>query len=561
MSFCKQKFWLENPTDLFCNFQLIPLVNMKLSEQMNSLTRLVFIISFILLPINTKMSITFIILSLLFIIILYYIQKRTMEKYQVENFKYNSVTPQNIKRLCSPSFTHQPKGKSDIRRTDDSNRFFNDEVHVNPNDPNYKSANQALAGSANPKTSIPPVVTAPPMALDFWRDTNLTNHSHINKESQMDTYLSGYEVSNYENGYPNDLEQNNGTVTEDYEDLSGNFMFEGISDKYRSVRKPSPPPQQQIQSPVPSVTIPYMMCKNPGNVKEGYYEQKKLLSHPNNAPNQISSISSEFINEQPVSEGFEYPYLKEDYMVKNNESGWVNTTCGYNPDQIKSSNLPSNLNAGNCEKSEVMKEYNKNLFTQNIQPDIYTRNEVIEPINTNIGISFTQQFEPTTSSRSDGKGLTYVEHDPRIFNPKQQSRELPMGITEADVYDPRFSGYGTSYRAYTEDVTGQTRFYYDDVNSIRMPNYISRSNIDFANYADSYGPLTNKNRYGNVNTNNIKALAQESFLISSLQQRTELQERLMRKRNAELWQLRKYPKHTGGQRGAGSIGCAPYPIR
>ena len=116
-----------------------------------------------------------------------------------------------------------------------------------------------------------------------------------------------------------------------------------------------------------------------------------------------------------------------------------------------------------------------------------------------------------------------------------------MGITEADVYDPRFYGYGTSYRSYTDEMTGQPRFYYDDINSIRMPNYVSRSNIDFANYADTYGPLNNSNQYGNSNNSQIRDLAQNSFLNSSLQQRTELQERLMRKRNNEMWQLRKYP--------------------
>ena len=77
-----------------------------------------------------------------------------------------------------------------------------------------------------------------------------------------------------------------------------------------------------------------------------------------------------------------------------------------------------------------------------------------------------------------------------------------------------------------------------------------RSNIDFAKYADSYGPLGDNNKYGNVNTNNIRAFAQDTFLRSSLQQRNDLQERLMRKRNNEMYQLRKFPKHTLGNRKA-----------
>jgi len=189
-----------------------------------------------------------------------------------------------------------------------------------------------------------------------------------------------------------------------------------------------------------------------------------------------------------------------------------------------------------------MKQYNKNLFTQNIQPDIYTRNEIIEPINSNIGISFTQQFEPLTSTKY-GKDLSYIEHDPRLYQ-QQPPKKVEPTVTEHNVYDPRFSGYGSYKRAYPDKNLGQTKFFYDDINAIRMPNYLSRSNIDFAKYADSYGPLTDDNRYGNKNTQNIRELAQKSFLDSSIEQRESLSESLMRKRNNEMWQVRQYPKRT-----------------
>ena len=32
------------------------------------------------------------------------------------------------------------------------------------------------------------------------------------------------------------------------------------------------------------------------------------------------------------------------------------------------------------------------------------------------------------------------------------------GPNESNVYDPRFTGYGTNYRTYIESVTGQPRF-------------------------------------------------------------------------------------------------------
>lgn len=254
------------------------------------------------------------------------------------------------------------------------------------------------------------------------------------------------------------------------------------------------------------------------------------------------------VNSTGTHNNLEYPYIKENY------TNLINKSCGYNPEQISSSNLPCNLSAGNCERNVNMKNYNKNLFTQTIQPDVYTTSEVIEPINSNIGISFTPQLLPT-SIQSKDNDITFTEHNPYTFNKVvNNTNDDTKRVTEYNVYDPRFSGYGTSYRAYTHDLTGQTRFMYDDVNAIRMPNYITRSNIDFASYSDKYGPIDlDKSK---MNNSQIRHLANNSFLENTLQHRTELQQRLLRKRNSELWQLRKYPSHTNGSKSTASVGLS-----
>ena len=473
---CQKKFWLENPSELFCRN-----TTKSLQERMNLITQAIFFIFLVLIIYDPKISIIFLIPTLSFVIILYYIQKRRpMNNNPKENFK-NKIIVCNTQSKCPT--------------------FCNDQVQLNPNYPPPVSNNQALVGPPNPKTLIPPVIAPPPAALDYWRANNLINHSHINTESQHDTYLSGYQVSNCCDRIDaclvpeNQVRENYGRYMENI----GQFgtVYEGITDPSRPVGKICPPrTYNPIVSPTPTI--------------EGY--EYRPIQPPT-----------------PVIETFK--------PERPNCPGWVNTSCGYDSDQLKY-NLPSNLISGNCEKTENMKEYNKNLYTQTIQPDIFTRNEIIEPINSNAGISFTQQFEPTTCDR-DNKGLTYIEHDPRIYNPPQQKIQK-MGVTESNVYDPRFFGYGTSYRSYTDENMGQTRFYYDDIDSIRRPNYIVRSNIDFMKNADTYGPITYKNK----THNNIRPLAQDAFLRSSLQQRTELQERLLRKRNAEMWQRRKYPIRT-----------------
>ena len=84
----KKKFWVENITNLFCDFTILPLDNMKLSEKMNALTRFIILITIILLLINFNHTILFFLVSILFIIILYYIQTKQIEKFIIFD-KYN----------------------------------------------------------------------------------------------------------------------------------------------------------------------------------------------------------------------------------------------------------------------------------------------------------------------------------------------------------------------------------------------------------------------------------------------------------------------------------------
>jgi hypothetical protein len=418
---------------------------------------------------------------------------------------------------------------------------------LDPDDPNYISRNQRLAGPPNPKTLIPPVIVPRPADLDHWRANNLINHSHINTETQWDKYLSGYEISNCCNEI--------GTVIEDFDNIKIPDKKHVVDSGYNHIKgELISPTLVNIAKGHQNTSMKDDDYKERFsgireiNYSEGYEGYSHNKSHTQ--PQHLQHIENIQVPTQ-ITQSSKFNRIPMEF-VSPNEPGWVNTSCGYNPKQIKESNLPSNIAAGNCERDEAMKMYNKNLFTQTIQPDVYTVSEVIEPINANMGISFTQQFEPVSSYIDENEHITYTEHDPRLY--KKPEMVYDSSVTEDNVYDPRFSGYGTSYRAYTDHNVGQTRFYYDDINSVKMPNYIVRSNIDHLKDADSYGTLSDSNMFGNENTNNIRAIAQDSFLQASLEHRNDMMERLMRKRNGEMWQLRKYPKITS-QRGSGGHHC------
>lgn len=264
-------------------------------------------------------------------------------------------------------------------------------------------------------------------------------------------------------------------------------------------------------------------------------------------PNMINASSNEDLYRSgylsapdPVEqrENFEVIENFVDYD-KQSWSDTINVTSGYDKKQYVDAKFPANLPQAKCERSSNLSQYNKNLFTQTIQPGVYYRNDIIEPINSNIGISFQQEFLPRTYKKI-ANGLEIEDHNPE-FAPAPENVIEPVVEPRYDnIYDPRFTGYGTSYRNYVDDVTGQPRFPYDDVNAIRMPNYIVRSKIDTHNFADRYDSMQNEG----ISLNDIRPKVQDAFLQDNMIHRDEMMSRLMRKRNSEMWQIRQAPKYT-----------------
>lgn len=523
---CQNKFWTQQFSELFCNLQVIPLSGMSLEQQMNALTRLSLIIFFIILLLNWRWGLGFLFLSFTFIIIFYYIQKRKMNK-DIENFElprylltqdqapiqHANVPIQKIpvnqgQQLAMWNF----EGNELKLQTPEQYRFCLDTVKPKFG-PDHYSANQKLAGSPNPKTKISPVVIAPPSALDYWRANNLITHSHINKETQEELYQSGYVVSDC----CGDLSYDAKAVPSD------------VTENFTPSRQPMKP--SQVNNQVNGTVI-----KNFTPLTSGVGCNPVVELPQYNFPYRTT---------QPTESDYLGPRLPGDVL----------TNCGYNPKQLRTSDLPTNLGAGNCMQDPVMKTYNKNLFTNIIQPDVYSYSQIIEPINENIGISWNQQMPPTTCNVDEKGGILYTEHDPRLVKPKpiEPNYEVINEVNNANIYDPRFHGAGTSYRSYVDKMTGQPRFMYDDVNAIRRPNYLVRSNIDHEPYADSYGPL--KAPYGNEFNSHIRALANDSFMRNSVEQRNDLQERLMQKAMARKWQMRLAPMQTNRFSGLGYMSC------
>jgi Ca2+/Na+ antiporter len=188
------------------------------------------------------------------------------------------------------------------------------------------------------------------------------------------------------------------------------------------------------------------------------------------------------------------------------------------------SRVPPSYNCGSAVKIKSVKENFEFPFEKDDQQDLSFPNKGDKPINSLIGIT-----EPVYSDEND---------DYDIIEPAEN-------LNMSNTYDPRFYGYGTSYRGYVDKVVGQPRYYYDDVNAIKMPNYFTRNHIDMTPFGDIYGP---DNHGGNKYHSNITSFADKHYLDSSLQFRTEMQNRLMQKINREQWQQKMFPIQRRGHR-------------
>lgn len=494
------KFWLENPQSLLTDYRLIPVQGMEMEGRLNTITRLVVMTSVILYVLGFKESILFLLLTLTLIIILYYLEKGKMAT-TTENFSYKQKgngqsALDNLERrvLEKQRISNAISQKSGL--------YCNDSFEVNFDD-RFVSENHQLAGKPNPKTLVQPIM--PHRAYDWtvWRNNDYNNFSsQINNRTRQHLYDNGY------------LEQT--------PDCGGNNDCLSLKYAGPSEYMPLPPRKTAIQ--------------------EGFESAMNKRQPPVNTKPQYQ----ENYDENP------YQYSSFDEGNNTNiRAGDLNTACGYRPENSKY-NMPVNYPSSTMQRTKELSDYNKNIFTQHAGEDIYQYNQINEPDNWNIGISFNQQFPPTTLE-VDKKGFHFQEHDPRTFKVPNGTIIDPFEMEPRpdDVYDPRQTGYGANYRTYVDPLTGQPRFYYDDVTAVRRSNYITRNKIDH---------IPNLNQTGVMKPNQdifttaaeIRKLANDNFTDSMITQRVELQQRLMRKRNSDWWQRKVAPIYSSGGSGGGA---------
>ena len=567
---CKNKCWVQNFTDLLCDFKLIPGKGMSLETICNILTRIVLVVFLILLLFSSVfIAVIFLVVALSIITIVYFAKNITGKKKDtMTHQRENYIPPTNAQKInnwvnnkksaffwCDdtiPQYSDNPKlmaviPNQKLNPEERSGTYLRQKDNQADNTPvsNYKGLNESLHGAVNPKTLIPPVVVPPVADLEYWRTNNLITHSHVNELKQIDDYLSGYQVSTccgsddnnmrmidtepvlYKNtrtqrktrgGYK---ENNYSAGTNHLKDYFPSHGHHGLrsEDNKRKVRE--------------DFTLPSRGGYTDAGLDYSYTENENMESVVLPQPIETPPLES-----SQIPRGMHHEPMLLPIEVKPREPGQMNNECGYNPGQLFTSNLPSNYPSTKCERDQAFKNYNKNLFTQTLEPGVYTYNEINEPINSLMGISYPQQLEPlSVVNDPNGNNVEFIRHDPRLFTPLEEPEK--ESVNAANIYDGRLRGYGSSDREYENELLGRTDFYYSDVDATRMPNYVVRSKIDTFDFADHYGQP--QSEVGNPNTNVMRNLVNNQWVTDSLEFRTGLMEGWQRKFNTITSQRRKFP--------------------
>jgi hypothetical protein len=242
-------------------------------------------------------------------------------------------------------------------------------------------------------------------------------------------------------------------------------------------------------------------------------------------------------DETTVNQSPKYPYydsVEKEPIIGVEDTGFVNTACAYDPRAFEKYGVQVNKCLSSGEKEDV--DYNKNKAVQIVQPGMYYESAVLDPISANIGISHQQQFQPQTAQNIAPGQTMYTDHNGLEYVGKSYTNDSLTGEELQNIYDPRYTGYASNDRYYVDTLTGQPRFFYDDIDAVKRPSYIVRSNVDHLGQFDQTGAM----KHGKIE-GDYRVTANKEFAESTLDMRSDIQTRLAQMRYSRTQQLRDMP--------------------
>jgi hypothetical protein len=573
-----QNVWIYNIISIVDECDVFPSQRMTVNEKTNSITRLVLLIFIVMLATKYHYSLHFLTISLVVILILYYyssINNNNNKEYYYKNNNTSMDEPRySSKKLVGqnskskekmsinpiivprshdkdvwsfPSYRHSAVNynNSEYDMSNDYTNIDQKESYeeFDPRMASYTSFDLDKMGKACSLDEYLPKQPKQPKQPDKINNSLLSNVTPISALIDTPPHPASI-VPSRENFYHDNTQQRNQTkqkripLRENFYTNNTNNQTTSLSsiqeDEYQQYQQRQQP-QERHQPQQGKQRHPYQHQEQQRRSNHEYFSQPTQATQSHEETKTIDN-GGDFAT-IPIERGDEDYVPNQDLLIPRTISSIYGKGAVTNEERIK--------------------------YLSNVQPNQYSYSDVTYPINSNIGISYTPTIPPKILDQVAtpyGTHPLYHRIDPQLIRddniPFERQQELPRrtawsakysGFEAApgtvnfeDIYDPRFNGYGDEYRSYGDVNLGKIQYYYGDVDAYRSPNFGIRSKVDYIDYTDPMGRVIPE--YDRkVGLNDIKKTVHDQFTADAMYFREGLQERLMRKRNSELWQLRAAP--------------------
>lgn len=547
---CNKKIWLEDVCVLFDNGNFLPTKTMSRNEKVNSITRLILLIFTGMVLLRYNYALNFLCLSIIIILILYFLTvkeyygdmdhpisyKNPLIAQNTEAMKKLSVEPIIIPRAHDRDVWSFPSYRHSAINYNAAGYDISEEYTSVPQEDSYKEFDPRMESYTN-------------FNLDRLGNVCMNGQNNVPSSSPNLAPRSAA-AGTLDRTHPSYLDQGQyqGVPTSH----ESQYSLDGMTDL-------GPSHSQSSQS------VP--VRERFSNTRQKFHNENfNKNQRPIKRENFVTPIGDVISSQSQQRQSQEQPRRQQVYsdyaVMSENESA---KPLMPNQDLLIPRTITSIYGPGAVTNEERTK------YLENIEPTQYSYSDVAYPINANLGISYTPDIPPMVLDQVATPQGTYpLFHriDPQLIRAQgiapERREELPYrnewsarysGFDAApgtvnfeDVYDPKFTGYGDEYRSYGDVNLGQINYYYSDVDAYRSPNFGIRSKVDHIDYVDPMGKVLPEYARS-VGVNDIKQSVHDQYNSDALYFREGLQERLMKKRNQELWQLRAMPLRKGANQG------------
>jgi hypothetical protein len=482
-----ETFWLKNPSSLFCSVSPIPHGSLASGERLNALTRFVIYISLIMMISNYKYTKAFLVLSVLFIILIYLTSTKSeregfaslfdttnynvnVEGQYVPNKVYPGSLPNNYSKNLSLPNAQRLKPAADeslipVYSPNNSTTFGSSDEYLKATSFDFENGQRdvsadiqyfALKNGVNRRAMIAPVIA--PRIFDrdeFGKESTKISRINDSNITDLTDDLDAGQTHGMTNNFPhladpviyksrvenavynmNRIGDNNG----DGQYTAGQFM-----DRY--------PTTVDFEANIRHPVSTYSDNPQEMNTVNNMYQNSQMKPNED-VPDNIAKVNKADQIQKKIIEKFDFITLDELDGVKDLSNGKFAEGQSINSTYSKFNRAtPPTNNVVNDQllqqsptyvyTDDYFKQPERRLYLQDIQPKLYSYSMDQTPINSNLGITYAPQNAPVFLDQVQNNNMNmplYTRIDPQLIRSDGTKGQIEAQPLRTE-YSANYSNY------------------------------------------------------------------------------------------------------------------------